>query len=156
MKPAFPVGLLLFLTPGLILLPSRAHAALGGNSASVQDDVASMKASLQVRNANGYAVHEIQRTSGTLVREYVSPAGTVFGVAWQGPFMPDLRQLLGAYFDQYSASVKAQKAMYVGRRPLNIEGPGLVIQTSGHMRGYSGRVYVPTLVPTGVKVEELW
>jgi hypothetical protein len=153
MKPAFVSGLLFLV---FVLFPFCAQAALGGNSASVQDDLAQMKGSLQVREVNGYAVHEIQRTSGTLVREYVSSAGTVFGVAWQGPFMPDLHQLLGAYFDQYSASVKAQKATYVGRRPLNIESPGLVIQTSGHMRGYNGRVYVPALVPAGVKVEELW
>jgi uncharacterized protein DUF2844 len=153
MNPAFPVKLLLF---AFALVPLRAHAALGGTSASVQDDVASMKASLQVREANGYAVHEIQATTGTSIREYVSPAGTVFGVAWQGPFIPDLHQLLGAYFDQYSAAVKAQKSTYIGRRPLNIESPGLVIQTNGHMRGYAGRVYVPTLVPAGTKLEELW
>jgi hypothetical protein len=80
----------------------------------------------------------------------------VFGVAWQGPFVPDLHQLLGAYFDHYAATIKAHKATYVGRRPLNIEAPGLVIQTSGHIRGYAGRVYVPALVPTGTKLEELW
>jgi hypothetical protein len=43
----------------------------------------------------------------------------------------------------------------VGRRPLNIQTPTLVIQTHGHMRGYSGRVYVPALVPGGVRTEEL-
>ena len=153
MKPAFACGLLLL---AFVLLPFRAQATLGANSASVQDDLAHMKGSLQVREVNGYGVHEIQAASGTRVREYVSSAGTVFGVAWQGPFIPDLRQLLGAYFDQYAASVKAQKATYVGRHPLNIQGPGLVIQTTGHMRGYNGRVCVPALLPAGAKLEELW
>jgi hypothetical protein len=36
-----------------------------------------------------------RRPEGTSVRRYVSPAGKVVAVAWKGPVMPDLRQVLG-------------------------------------------------------------
>lgn len=79
--------------------------------------------------------------------------GRVFGVAWLGLFVPAMRQILGAYFEQYSAAVKAAKAGQHGRRPLNIQEPGLVVETGGPIRAYSGRVYVPELVPQAVNAD---
>ena len=52
--------------------------------------------------------------SGTLVREYVSQDGTVFGAGWSGPRMPDLAELLGSYFPQYVVGVNAARD---ARRP---------------------------------------
>lgn len=132
-----------------------AAAALGGNVESVQEDQAHLKGSLHVTQAQMYAVHEIKTETGTIVREYVSPTGQVFGVAWQGPFIPEMQQLLGTYFQQYSEAARAQKAHSVGRRPLNIQQPGLVVQGGGHMRSYFGRAYVPEMLPQGVKAEEI-
>jgi hypothetical protein len=136
-------------------MPFHAHAALGGQAASIEADRAHMKGTLQTRQNALYSVQEIKNSSGVLVREYVSPSGTVFGVGWQGMYVPDLQQLLGVYFEQYSQGVKVQKASYVGRRPLDLQLPGLVVQMSGHMRAMSGRAYLPELVPLGVKLEEL-
>jgi len=133
-----------------------ASAALGGDVSSIDADQAQMKGSVELQQSGAFTVHQIKAPSGTTVREYVSSAGTVFAVAWNGPFLPDLQQLLGGYFDQYSAGVKAAKASYVGRRPLNIQTSGLVVQMTGHVRDYHGRAYLPTQVPTGVKAEDLW
>jgi hypothetical protein len=132
-----------------------AQAALGGNLNSVEQDKIQMKATVQVRQSDAYAVHEIKAPHGTVVREYVSPAGTVFGVAWQGPFMPDLHQVLGSYLQQFSAAAQEDHAKHPGRHPLNINQPGLVIETSGHMRAYYGRVFVPELVPQAVNAGEI-
>ncbi len=143
------MALLVFLTP------IHAHAALGGQIASIEADRVQMKGTLRTHQAVLYAVHEIKTTGGVMVREYASPSGTVFGVAWRGIYVPDLQVLLGTYFDQYSQGVKAQKASYIGRRPLNLQLPGLVVQMSGHMRAISGRAYIPEQVPLGVKLEEL-
>jgi hypothetical protein len=140
----------------LVACPLALMASLGSNVASVESDRAQMKGTVQVRQAAGYAVHEISSAEGTRVREFVSPSGTVFGVAWQGAFSPDMRQLLGDHFNDYEAGVKALKSSYVGRRPLDLRLPGLVVQKNGHMRAYNGRAYIPEQVPTGVKVEELW
>jgi uncharacterized protein DUF2844 len=134
-------------------LPAR--AALGGNLTSVEQDKIQMKATAEVRQSDAYAVHEIKAPHGTVVREYVSPAGKVFGVVWQGPFMPDLHQLLGSYSPQYSAALREEHAKRPGRHPLNINQPGLVIETSGHMRAYYGRVFVPELLPQAVNAGEI-
>jgi len=139
----------------LLLLSLPSYASLGGRVDSIEADRAAMKGSVQARQGAVYSVHEIQ-AARTTVREYVSSDGTVFAVAWHGQFAPDLQQLLGTYFDQYAAGVKAQKASYVGRRPLNLELPGLVVQRRGHVRAESGRAYIPERVPLGVKAEELW
>lgn len=48
--------------------------------------------------AVGYTVRETTLGSGTVVREYVSTAGTVFALSWQGPVTPNLSDLLGTYF----------------------------------------------------------
>jgi hypothetical protein len=138
----------------LASLPAK--AALGGDVSSVEADQAQMKGAVELKQTGALNVHEIKSSTGTIVREYVSSAGTVVAVAWNGPFMPNLQQLFGSYFDQYSAGVKANKASYVGRRPLNLQLTGLVVQMAGHVRDYHGRAYLPDQVPAGTKVEDLW
>ncbi len=145
-----------FLAVVVFVFPIAAHAILGGDVASVEADRAQMRGSTHERRAVAYTVHEIKGSSGTLVREYASADGHIFAIAWQGPFVPDLQQLLGQYFDQYSAALKANKATYVGRRPLNLQLPGLIVQMNGYMRAYHFRAYIPQQVPAGVKQEELW
>ncbi|MGA8438271.1 MAG: DUF2844 domain-containing protein [Candidatus Sulfotelmatobacter sp.] len=132
-----------------------AWAALGGDFASVQADQVHMQGSLRTTVATSYSVHEIQSPAGTVVREYVSSAGKVFAIAWQGQWPPDMRQLLGNYFEQYVQAAKAQSSARMGRRPLEIEQPGLVVQMGGHPRSFRGRAYVPELLPSGVAAEAI-
>jgi hypothetical protein len=150
------VGIAAALVLGLSL---PAWASLGGNVSSVESDRAQMKASVQVTQHNGYDVHEVQAPGGTVVDEYVSPQGTVFAVSWHGQFPPPMQQILGTYFQQYSAALQArssqpQPKMY-GHRPLDIEQPGLVVQKFGHMRAHSGRAYIPDLLPQGMTVNQI-
>jgi Protein of unknown function (DUF2844) len=139
----------------MLALPLPALAALGGDVTSVHADQAQMKGSLKTTQAEVYTVHEIKASAGTVVKEYVSPAGKVFAITWRGQFIPNMQQLLGTYFDQYAQAAKAQRESHVGHRPLNIQEPGLVFQNGGHMRGYFGRAYAPDMVPQGVNVDAL-
>jgi hypothetical protein len=133
-----------------------AWAALGGGVASIQADQVHMQGSLRTTATALYTVHEIQSATGIVVREYVSSSsGKVFGVAWQGPWPPDMRQLLGSYFEQYVQAAKAQNAARPGRRPLMIEQAGFVVQVGGHPRAFTGRSYVPEMLPPGVRAEEI-
>jgi hypothetical protein len=147
------------LLTGIVLLmlaiPLPALAALGGDVASVQEDQARMKGRLKTTESMTYTVHEIKADTGTVVREYVSPAGEVFGVSWQGPFIPDMQQLLGTYFDAYSSAAQAQRTAHRGRAPLNIQQAGLVVESNGHMRSYSGRAYDPGKLPRGVGANDI-
>jgi hypothetical protein len=110
---------------------------------------------LRIARSDAYTVHEMQSASGTTVREYVSSNGTVFAVAWQGPWMPDLRQMLGAYFDDYQRALQTPSGKRRARGSLTIDLPDLMVQISGHPRAFSGRAYVPRLMPLRVQAETI-
>jgi hypothetical protein len=133
--------------------PFSACASLGGDLTSVRDDQAKMQGTLRTTSNDSYNIHEIQAASGVVVREYVSLSGNVFGVAWQGRSHPDLRQVLGAYYDQYVKAVQAQRAQRHGHGPLLIQQPGFVVQMGGHMRSLTGRAYLPQSLPAGMRPE---
>jgi len=139
----------------LFVFSHSSFAALGGDFASVQADQAHMKATIRSSQAQAYMVHEMESPGHVLIREYVSPQGKVFGVAWNGQFRPDLRQVLGDYYGQYSQAVETKKAAQHGRSPLSISQPGLFVEMTGHMRAFSGRAYVPDMLPQGVRAEEV-
>ena len=135
--------------------PPAAFAALGGSVESVQNDQARLAAKLKTTPANAYTVYELTEPFGTIVREYVSVSGQVFAVTWRGPFVPDMKQLLGGYFEQYSLAAKGQTASRSRGLPLDIREPHLVVQAAGHMRAYSGRAYDPALLPLGVGAHDV-
>jgi uncharacterized protein DUF2844 len=139
----------------MLVLPIAAFAALGEDESTIPADQAQMRASLRVTRTANYAVHEMQTPAGHLIREYASPTGTVFGVAWQGPSKPDLRQLLGAHFDEFIQAAQAAQANRHGHGPLTINQPGLVVQSGGHMRAFVGRAYLPQVLPQGVRPEDI-
>lgn len=151
----FPNGRALrMLLPGVLLaLAFPAWASLGDNVTTVQGDSARMKGSLRSVATAKYVTHEIQVPTGQIVREFVSSDGTVFGVAWEGPFQPDLPQLLGSYFEPVKQAAAAQQRH--GHGPVSIETSGFVFQAGGHARNFHGRAYVPAMVPQGVDVTEI-
>ncbi len=151
------VGGLIFSS---LLLPSWAAAALGGDLNSVDADQQQMKATKRAVQANDskYTVHEITTPYGTVVREYVSPDGNVFGVAWRGPFLPNFQQILGTSYQQFAQATQQGKNSYPQRSrnaPVVIEQPDLVVHSAGHTRAYSGQAYLPALIPQGVDVKEV-
>jgi Protein of unknown function (DUF2844) len=142
------------LAAAVLVIDSPALAGLGEDVSSVQADQAKMLGSLRTTQAQAFEVHEIKAATGVVVREYVS-GGKVFAVAWQGPWPPDMRQILAGYFDQYQRTAQAEVNSRAGRRPLAIEEPGLVVQSGGHMRSFAGRAYVPQMLPPGVSAEAI-
>jgi hypothetical protein len=91
--------------------------------------------------------------SGTIIRQFVSPAGLVFAVSWQG-FAPDLRQLLGEYFDRFvSGATSAQPA--ARGRGMHLESGDFVFESGGHMRFVMGRAYLRSTLPQGVTGDEI-
>jgi len=134
------------------LAPSAVvSASLGENASSVDRDRVQMQGALmRIVRSDTHVVHEIRAASGTTVREYLTSTGTVFAVAWQGPWLPDMRQLLGSHFDQYQRALRDTRTRR-GRGAATIDEPDIVVQTSGHQRSFSGRVYLPALVPPGLQ-----
>jgi hypothetical protein len=135
----------------LLFGSSPALAALGGDASSIGTGQAHLLPSARIQRAATHAMHELRAETGTVVREYLGNDGKVFGVSWEGPFRPDLRHLLGAYYETY---IKAAKGR-VARGPVNIELPGLVIHMSGHQRAFYGRAYLVDRVPKELSTDEI-
>jgi hypothetical protein len=142
------------LAPLMLVLCLPSYAVLGGSEATVQADQLHMQASLRSTSGAKYTVHELHAPTGIVVREYVAN-GSVFAIAWQGPWPPDMNQLLGSYFGPYQQALQAQGSNQVGRRPIHVEVPGLVVSSMGHPRSFRGRAYVPDMLPQGVSAEEI-
>jgi len=146
----------LVVTTTIVALPSSARATLGGDSASVDADrIRVQGALLRIVRSDAFTVHEVQSSSGTTIREYMSSTGTVFAVAWEGPWLPNLRQILGPYFENYQRAVQSGSANRRARGSFKIDLPDVVVQMSGHPRAFSGRAYVPRLMPQRVQAESI-
>lgn len=125
-----------------------AHATLGQNVNSVSTDQGRLHAVAHASTTQAaYSVHQIAQASGTVVREYVASNGVVFGVAWQGPTLPDLKSILGSSFDTYVAATATRRGT-----PLAVSNSDLVVFSGGHLRAFSGHAYLPQAVPAGVDV----
>jgi hypothetical protein len=132
-----------------------AHAALGenwtpppatGNARSVQIVVPASSARFES--------HVALSPEGTQVTEYSDANGTVFAVAWIGPFKPDLQLLFGRYFGAFRDAPRAATGS-AARGMQRIENGGMVVLTGGRPRAFFGRAWVPALVPPGVNMLEL-
>ena len=129
-------------------------AALGEPADSVAKDRKALSAARGAATVHaGYTVEEVVSDSVT-VREYISPAGIVFGIAWNGLTPPDLSPLLGSYAGEYDDAVRhAQRKP--GRRHVQIKTDRIVVEKWGHMRNLQGRAYAADLIPPGVNIDEI-
>jgi hypothetical protein len=129
---------------------------LGGDVNSIRADQAVFQGQLTVASMLQYDVNQITLPSGTLVREYASSDKRVFAITWRGPTPPDLRTLLGSYFDGYQSAVTSSAPMRAGaHRELRLTQADFVIQAAGHARAFRGRAFVPSLLPAGVISDDL-
>ncbi len=129
---------------GLLLAAVPAWAALGGPEQSVQQDCERLAGQSQRTAFQSYTLHQITTKDGHVIREYVSPGGTVFAVAWEGPTLPDLSMLLGSYFAGFQ---QASAATVRRHGPLHVQAGSLVVESGGHLRAFRGRAYVSDLIP---------
>lgn len=120
--------------------------------ASVEHDHAVLRGSLASLPMQSYDVHEMASESGAMVREYAARGGTVFAVTWSGSQVPDLKLLLGSYYENYLAAAKVHPG---ARHLLSINAPNLVMTVVRSQRSASGQVYLPQLMPRGVTRREL-
>jgi hypothetical protein len=144
-----------------------AYAVLGGDpmtppqgsttekAAVARAAVASGASNASASSASNYTVRSTTLASGTVIDEYLSAEGTVFGIAWHGPRVPDLASLLGSYFPQYQQGLKAQRAARGGRGPVSVQDSGLVVDSNGHMGAFAGRAYLPQALPAGVSASDI-
>jgi hypothetical protein len=146
-----------------------AHAALGGTpmtppaGASVTTQTVSPTAVLHAASgaasaastSSSYTVRATTFGNGTVVHEYLAADGSVFGLAWRGPQMPNLNDLLGTYFPQYLAGVEAVRAARGGHGPVAVDQSSLVVHSGGHMGAFVGQAWLPQALPAGVSGSDI-
>lgn len=128
-----------------VLFASGSWAALGGVPTSFQAQRNLPMSSTLLPGAAGYTVVRHELDSGTQVREYVDASGKVFAVSWSGPFLPDLKELLGAHFEAMQA--QANRGDSISR--LTRQGKEVVIVSTGRMGAFEGRAWLPAMLPSG-------
>jgi hypothetical protein len=100
-----------------------------------------------------YSVRTSVLPSGTTVREYLGGDDVVFAVSWSGPFIPDLRDLLGDHFAALTA--ESARLPSAGRSQIIVSNPDVHIESAGHMRAYLGRAWVTSKLPAGVTPSDI-
>jgi hypothetical protein len=142
------------LSSAVLIAAQQVQATLGESAASIQSDRKVLSAVQRgTISHDSFTVQEIQSGS-TTVREYISPSGVVFGLAWNGLMRPDLTQLLGSYANEYHEALR-RIPHNKGRSRLQVKTSRVVVQGWGHMRNLQGRAYVLSLIPPGVSVDEI-
>ena len=145
--PLFSASLLALL----LAYAGASHAALGG--APEQFDAPTTAVPGVSAAGTGYLRRDTTLATGTQVSEYVSASGVVFAVTWDGPLLPDLKALLGKYFDAMVA--ESAKAPRAGRPRIAVNLPEVVINSGGHMRAFEGSAWLPAQLPAGFSVDDL-
>jgi hypothetical protein len=127
----------------------EARASLGGELTSVLDDAAELHGTAQASSLQQFEIEEIVTDNGMRVREFLNRNGIVFAVTWSGPATPDLQRLLGTQFAVYSTALAARPRLGL-QRSVRVATPDLVVESEGHLRNYTGRAWLPAMIPTGV------
>ena len=150
-------GLVMWIFLALLtvaLASGSALAALGGSVDSVESDRTAFAAVTHGETPGAaFTVHEFAY-NGTTVREYVSPQGMVFAIAWNGNRSPDLTTLLGSYANEYE-NARQNTPHQPGVRHSSITSDNVVVQRWGQLHNLQGRAYAPALIPAGVTVNEI-
>lgn len=125
---------------------ATAFAGLGGAPLSPGPRVLSQSAVTAVSPA-GYTELKTTLESGTEVHEYVNTKGTVFAVSWSGPFLPDLKEVLGDKFDTMVNHVQQRPGG--ARSQVRLQQDDVVIFSGGRPGAFNGRAWIPALLPAG-------
>jgi hypothetical protein len=146
--PHYVIAGLAMLTIGAA---SSVHAQLGatGRAASgSQGDV--------MLKAQGGLVryHETTDANGIVVRDYVDSNGDVYAVSWRGPAMADVRSLLGAYFETFRQGASASVGD-AGLHTARVAQGDLVVENRVRLREFSGRAWLVSALPPGVRATDI-
>jgi len=148
--PDRPKGKLMRAAPFISILllayAGASHAALGGPPQQFDTQATTVVPSATPAGTS-YITRDTTLASGTRVREYVSAGGLVFALTWDGPTLPDLKALLGKYFDTMAA--ESARMPQAGRSSMAISLPEVVINSGGRMRAFEGSAWIPAEFPAG-------
>jgi hypothetical protein len=143
-------------TAALLLFPALSHATLGGKPTHVASNAPAqllLRSAAQPAASNPpWSLHSMRGDDGVTVHEYASPDGVVFAVTWSGPVRPDMAALLGSYFANVASAARRGRR---GTGPLVERNGDLQIESIGHQGQFTGKAWLPRLVPARVDMGDL-
>ena len=142
------------LLTALLFGSQQAYATLGERADSIAKDRQALSAAKAVTNNRSNYTVQVLTSDANVVREFLTPSGVVFAVAWNGLVHPDLTALLGSYAAEYQ-NARQQMPRRHGKKNLRVQSDRIVVETWGHMRNLQGRAYLPALIPAGVSIDEI-
>jgi hypothetical protein len=107
--------------------------------------------------ASAFTINSVTLDTGTTVKEYVATAtNQVFAVAWNGPALPNLREILGVSFDAYVAAPTGPNGQHLGGpSSRSYSANGLVVHSHGVPGHFAGYAYLSASFPPGVTLQTL-
>lgn len=142
------VGLSLF-----IYTATPVFAVLGESSTTVEQDRQRLNAAVKKQARTGYTVHVLEAQGGS-IREYASPAGVIYGLAWNHRTgVLDLKTLFGSYYEEYSQALATEPRPH--QRANRITTEHLIVERGGRMGAVWGRVWVRPLLPPGMSGDHI-
>lgn len=132
-----------------------AHAVLGERVETIHADQMRLQGARRLATALQYQVHDIRLADGSLVRQFATPSGQVFALAWRSHLKLQLQPLLGQYFSGYTEARRAATKGHGFVRQSVLSQGGLVVHESAHLGMFAGLAYVHHLVPEGVNPNAL-
>lgn len=141
-----------FFSALLLAYAGASHAALGESPERFSAGATTVVSNVTSAGLK-YLTRETTLATGTRVSEYVSESGVVFAVTWEGPMLPDLKALLGKYFDTMVA--ESARAPRAGRSRIAVNLPEVVINSGGHMRAFEGSAWIPAQFPAGFSADDV-
>jgi hypothetical protein len=154
-RKLYALFLCLGLSVAVLMTAPQVQAGLGESADSVASDRKALSAVQRASTVrNGYTVQEFA-SDATAVREYISPSGIVFGIAWNGLAYPDLTPLLGSYASEYQQALQQTPHQPGLRRYHAVQTDRVIVEKWGNMRNLQGRAYAPALIPPGVSIDEI-
>ena len=137
---------------GAMSAPGACRAELGSMAAPAPAADTAIVHSLK----NGpFQVRTTTDDGGTTISYYSTPAGQIFAYTWQGPTMPDLKTLLGNFYDSWRDGAASAQASTSPLHATRIAQPDVVVESGGQMRSYVGRAWLPGALPAGVSADDL-
>jgi hypothetical protein len=76
-------------------------------------------------------------------------------VAWSTRFKPRLDQLLGTHAGPYAAAARQALATPGIHQRFELDQDDLVVHASAHLNAHVGVAYLRSLVPAGVRIDDL-
>ena len=139
----------------LLLAMDPARAALGEVESTTQGDSMRMAARRHLEIRPAYSVYNLAMRDGSLVREFVSSDGIIFGVSWRTQYKPNLEKLLGASYSGYVKSARDNSGQVGIRRNFRHSSSDLVVKSDAHLHLFSGWAYRRSLLPPDFSPDQI-